>query len=111
MNVSMGATVISHLKSTKPQSMKAIFISAIYVRKVSGKRYPDAHVEGMHDVPAKENHQKDLTSVGREKENTKSYLQINCCSPFQDLGRVPSGQCKFLRESIWVNEKKSVYIL
>ena len=86
MNVSMGATLISHLKSTKPQSMKAIFISEMYVRKVSCKKYPDAHVEGMHDLPAKEYHQKDIISVGREKENTKSYLQINCFFTFPGFG-------------------------
>ena len=70
--------------------MKAIFISAIYVRKVSFKNDPDAHVEEMPDVTKKENylnvcicrditvsvkcHNKDgylyqdLTSVGKEKE-------------------------------------------
>ena len=37
--------------------MKAIFISAIYVRKVSCKKDPDAHMEEMHDVTINENYQ------------------------------------------------------
>ena len=71
--------------------MKAIFISAIYVRKVSCKKTdPDAHVEEMPDVTKKENYQnvcicrditvsdkclnedgylyQDLKSVGKDKE-------------------------------------------
>ena len=40
MNVSMGATVTNHLKNTKPTSIEAIFISAIYVKNVSSKKRP-----------------------------------------------------------------------
>ena len=95
--------------------MKAIFISAIYVRKVSRKKDPDAHMEEMHDDTTKENYQnfcictdkcdkcpnKDgylyqgIKYVGKEKEKHKGLVTINCISPFLDLGRVPSGQCKF----------------
>ena len=46
--------------------MKAVFISAIYVRKVSCKKKdPDTHMKKMHDMTKRENYQKDLKSVGK----------------------------------------------
>ena len=77
--------------------MKAIFIRAIYVRKVScTKKDPDTHVEDMRDVTTKENYQKCIKISGkRKRKNTKRDLQINTISPFLGLGQVPSGQCKF----------------
>ena len=48
--------------------MKAIFIRAIYVRKVScTKKDPDTHVEEMRDVTTKENYQKCIKNQWEEK--------------------------------------------